>query len=427
MVGVMLTSHAADVNVPKMMRLRRVLRAVGLVSAGMALVGCDRTDAPAIGAFVPIDSPAASPSGESNLAVDASGVVHLTWLERLPDSSVAVRYARREAETWGPTRTIATNRDLFVNWADFPSVTVTSSGRLVVHWLQRSAAGKYSYDAMLAHSTDQGETWSTPVRLHADSSASEHGFVSVVPVADSAIAFWLDGGATTGGEGSDHGAMQVRSVSISAAGALGAEALVDEKSCDCCQTASALTSRGPIVVYRDRSDDEIRDIVVSRFAAGKWTPPAPVHNDGWHIEACPVNGPAIVANGDTVAVAWFTGARDTARVQVAYSFDAGASFGAPVRLDAGHPAGRVAMTADGRGAVIVAWVERLPGEAAEVRARVIAPDGRAMAATVVTRSHAARASGFPHLARAGNRLYASWTEPGDSARVRVAVASLAKR
>ncbi len=353
----------------------------------------------------------------------------MTWLERLPDSSVALRYARRDRDLWDSTRTITTRRDLFVNWADFPSITVTARGRLLVHWLQRSSAGKYSYDAILAHSSDQGRTWSAPVRLHSDSSPSEHGFVSVAPVGDSAVAFWLDGRATKAGEGHEGGAMQVRMTSISASGAVGeqSEALVDDKSCDCCQTAAALTSRGPVVAYRDRSDDEIRDIVVSRLDGGQWTVPSPVHNDGWHIEACPVNGPAIVARGDTVAVAWFTGARDTAKVQVAFSTDAGVSFGAPVRLDAGNPAGRVAMTFDERGWAIVAWVERLAGEAAEVRARVVAPDGRATAPAVVTRSSAARASGFPHLARIGDRLYAAWTEPGDSARVRFAVASLARR
>jgi hypothetical protein len=422
-----LTLSAARVNLRGMMRSRRALIFVGLLTAGIDFAGCARAEAPEIGAFTSLDSPAALQSGESNLAVDGSGAVHMTWLERLSDSSVALRYARRDRDAWDTTRTIATRHDLFVNWADFPSITVTSSGRLLVHWLQRSSAGKYSYDAMLSHSSDRGRTWSAPARLHADSSASEHGFVSIVPIGDSAVAFWLDGRETMEGDGPDGGAMQVRTASISGSAEVGAESVVDGRSCDCCQTASAQTSGGPIVAYRDRSADEIRDIVVARFEAGKWSAPALVHNDGWHIEACPVNGPAIIAHGDTVAVAWFTAARDTAKVQIAFSTDAGASFGAPVRLDAGTPVGRVALTADGRGSVIVAWVERLIGDEAEVRVRLVAPDGRAALPVIVTQSSAARASGFPHLARAGDRLYASWTQSGDSAHVRIAVASLAAR
>lgn len=423
----MLTRPDAHFNVRHMTRLSRTLPAVGILTAAFAFAGCTQTEAPGVGEFTLLETPAGSLSGESNLAVDPSGALHMTWLERLPDSSVALRYARRDGDVWDATQTIARRHDLFVNWADFPSITVTSSGRLFVHWLQRSSLGKYSYDAMLAQSSDQGRSWSTPVRLHADRSASEHGFVSVVSMGDSAIAFWLDGRATTGGEGLGAGAMQVRTASISASGEVGAESVIDGRSCDCCQTAAALTSRGPVVAYRDRSGDEIRDIVVSRFDAGKWSAPASVHNDGWHIEACPVNGPAILAHGDTVAVAWFTAARDTAKVQIAFSVDGGTSFGTPVRLDAGNPAGRVAVTDNGQGSVIVAWLERLTGEEAEVRVRLVAPDGKASPPVTVTRSTAARASGFPHLARVGDRLYASWTQPGDSTRVRVAVASLAKR
>lgn len=376
-----------------------------------------------------IDSPAATGSGESHLAVDAAGTLHLTWLERLPDSSVAMRYARRTSDRWSAPQTVTAGRNLFVNWADFPSVTVTSSGHLLVHWLQRSSAGKYSYDAMLSQSVDDGATWRTPVRMHTDSSASEHGFVSLLPVGDSAMAFWLDGAATHASEGHESGAMQVHTAAISRDGTRGPESVIDGRSCDCCQTAATVSARGPIVAYRDRSESEIRDIVVSRLEGGVWSAPSRVHNDDWHIEACPVNGPAIVARGDTVTVAWFTGARDTAKVQVAYSFDGGATFGPAVRLDGGNPAGRVAMTLGGdtQGSVIVAWVERLAGEDAEVRARVVAPDGTLSAPVVITHSSAARASGFPRLARIGNRLFASWTAPGDSARVRLAVASLALR
>jgi hypothetical protein len=400
---------------------------LALTAAIVTLAACGQAASPAIGTFAALESPARTLSGESHLAVDASGSLHMTWLERLPDSSVALRYARRQGDAWEATRTVVTRRDLFVNWADFPSVTVTTAGRVLVHWLQRSSAGKYSYDAMLAHSSDLGETWSTPVRLHADSSASEHGFASIVPLGDSAVAFWLDGRGTTAAEGAEHGAMQVRMASISASGERGAEMAVDVRSCDCCQTASAMTTRGPVVVYRDRSEEEIRDIVISRYDGTGFSEPATVHNDGWHIEGCPVNGPAIVARGDTVAVAWYTGARDTAKVQVAFSSDGGVSFGTPVRLDAGNPAGRVAMTFDGNGSAIVAWVERMTGEDAEVRARIVAPDGATTPPVVVARSSAARASGFPRLARVGNRVYASWTEPGDSARVRLAAAEVGGR
>ena len=185
-----------------------------------------------------------------------------------------------------------------------------------------------------------------------------------------------------------------------------------------------MTARGPVVVYRDRSPDEIRDIAVLRRVNGTWTEPARVHADEWHIEGCPVNGPSIVANGDEVAVAWFTGARDTARVNVAFSHDAGATFGAPVRVDDGNPVGRVDVEFDAAGRALVTWLERAGNDGAEVRVRPIAPDGKASPAILVAASSAARTSGFPRMVRSGNEIVFAWTQPGDTARVRLAVARL---
>ncbi|MBV6523038.1 MAG: hypothetical protein MNPFHGCM_03205 [Gemmatimonadaceae bacterium] len=406
-----------------MNRLGCARRALFHLAASATIAACGVGAPQEIGAFAPIDSPAAANSGESHLVASSDGTLHMTWLERLPDSTVALRYARRVGDAWDAPRTVTTRSDLFVNWADFPSVAVTSAGRLYVHWLQRSSASKYSYDVMLSQSADEGRTWSAPLRLHGDSSTAEHGFVSMLPMADSILAFWLDGNQTHPGGG----AMQVHARSISGLGAPGTESVVDTRTCDCCQTAAAMSGRGPVVVYRDRSEQEIRDIVIARWVDGGWSEPIRVHDDDWHIEACPVNGPAVVAAGDTVVVAWFTGARDTAKVQVAWSSDGGATFGSPTRVDAGNPAGRVAMTSDGRGAVVVAWLERLSGDNAEVRARLVAPGADPGDPVVIARSTHARASGFPRLARIGERLFASWTAPGDSARIRLAVAPIGTR
>jgi hypothetical protein len=198
--------------------------------------------------------------------------------------------------------------------------------------------------------------------------------------------------------------------------------IIDDRICDCCQTSAAITARGPVVVYRDRSPDEIRDISIVRRVDGKWTEPARVHADEWQIEGCPVNGPSVIATGEEVAVAWFTGARDTARVNVAFSHDAGATFSAPVRVDDGNPAGRVDVEFDGSGRALVSWLERVGEAGAEVRVRAIAPDGQRSPAMVVASSAAARTSGFPRMVRSGDEIVFAWTQPGDTSRVRLAVA-----
>jgi hypothetical protein len=212
---------------------------------------------------------------------------------------------------------------------------------------------------------------------------------------------------------------------VRADGTAGTETLVDGRTCDCCQTDAALTSRGVVVVYRDRSAQDVRDIYVTRRTEGGWTEGIPVHRDGWVISGCPVNGPAVDASGDRVAVAWFTGAGDRPRVYVAFSEDAGASFGDPVRVDGGDPSGRVdlSLLPDGRAAV--SWLERRGPEGAELRLASVGPGGREGPPVVVAPSSAARASGFPRMVRApwnGSEVVLAWTDASDAERPRVRVA-----
>jgi hypothetical protein len=343
----------------------------------------------------------------------------MSWLEKTGDSTVALKFSRLDGERWSPPGVVAERRDFVVNWADFPSVVVTTSGRLVAHWLQRSGAGKYHYDTRISHSSDQGRTWSPGVLLNRDSVPAEHGFVTLLPIDGDAVqAIWLDGRATVSKDTARR-AMQLLTARIGTDGSLGSEGILDERTCDCCQTAATMTASGTVVAYRDRSPDEIRDIAVVRLVNGRWSDPSIVHADGWRIDACPVNGPAIASRGDTVVVAWFTGAQDTARVRVAYSTDGGASFGNATRVDDGNPAGRVDVKLLDAGAV-VSWLERTDSTDAEVRARRVLADGRPGEAVTIARSSGARASGFPRMVRRGDDLIAAWTQPGDSARVRVA-------
>jgi hypothetical protein len=374
----------------------------------LVLAACTPAERTSSATFTEIPSPAALRSGEPFLATDSAGVVHMTWIERTGDSTHAVRYAHLDGETWSTPSTVVERRDLFVNWADYPAVIVTPSGRLLAHWLQRSGSGRYAYDVRVAQSADRGSTWSEGQVLHTDRSAGEHGFVALwLAPGDSVRAAWLDGrNMASGHDAHAKGAMTVQSVAVAPSGSLGGEQAVDLRSCECCQVAATVTPSGPVVAYRDRTEDEIRDIAVVRQVGGQWTQPAIVHADGWKIAACPVNGPALASRGDTVALAWFTGAQDTARVRVAFSVDAGRTFSTS-------------------GDAIVSWLERVPPEAAEVRVRRVARSGTMGPPLTVSRTSAARASGFPRIVRSGDALVAAWTVPGDSARVMLARLPLA--
>lgn len=359
-----------------------------------------------------LPSPAGPGSAEPELAAGPDGF-YLSWLERTGADTHALRFARLAPEGWTEPRTVMERSGLFVNWADFPSMLVLEDGTMAAHWLEKSGSGTYSYDVRAAVSTDGGETWGEDVIPHTDGVQSEHGFVSLFPADGRVGAVWLDGRETVSGE-----PMTLRFATLGADGASPDE-LLDESVCDCCQTSAAVAADGPVVVYRDRTEGEVRDIYAVRRVNGEWTEPRPVHQDGWVISACPVNGPAVAADGQRVAVAWFTGA-PSPRVQVAFSDDAGATFGPPVRVDDGEAQGRVDVVLLDDGTALASWLERSAGGgAAEIRLRRVSPDGVGSVLRLADTS-TERASGFPRMLRRGDELLFAWTEAGDPSQVRTA-------
>jgi len=318
-------------------------------------------------------------------------------------------------------RTIATGEDWFVNWADFPSLAIFPDSSMAAHWLARSGPESYAYDVRISRSYDGGTTWTLPLTPHRDSTQTEHGFVSLFPAPDgNPGAVWLDGREMTGGEGKHGGGnMTLRYVSLPRDGDPSGGVVLDEKVCECCQTSAAVTSEGPIVVYRDRLEGEVRDISIVRWSDDRWSSPQTVSRDGWTINGCPVNGPAIDASGSRVAVSWFTAAGDTPRVKIAFSRDAGATFDGPIVVDDGSPSGRVDIVLLDDGSAMVSWLERVAG-GGELRARQVWMDGRLAPSMTIAPSGTARSSGFPRMVRSGEKIVFAWTGDG----VRTAVRSL---
>jgi hypothetical protein len=356
-------------------------------------------------------------SGKTFLASGPAGEAILTWFEPVPEERAALKVAIRRDGAWSAPRTVAEHDRFFVNWADFPSLVVTTDGRWVTHWLEKTAARPYAYHVMLSTSTDEGATWSTPIRAHADTSSTEHGFAALSPRPDGGVDMvWLDGQMMTG----EHaGTMQVRFGSLLPDGSLAPEVVLDDRTCECCQSRLARTTSGLVATYRDRSEEEVRDIGVVRLADGQWQPPTLVASDGWVHRACPVNGPGLDAQGDRVGLAWYTQADSLPRVLFAWSTDGGASFDEPVRIDAGSPVGRPDLVVEDDGSALVAWLEGTDETGAEWRMVRVSPSGEVGPAQVLHRTSRARNTGFARMVRAGPDLLVSVTAVGDTGGVRV--------
>ncbi|MDZ7789418.1 MAG: sialidase family protein [Xanthomonadales bacterium] len=367
-----------------------------------------------------IKPPASAGSLAPSFASLEDGRVVLTWLEPVK-AGHALKFSVLDETGFGPARTIAQGDDWFANWADTPGLFVLPNGDWMAHWLVKSGPSTYAYDVVMAGSGDEGQSWSETFTPHADGTQTEHGFVSYFADADDRAGLvWLDG-RETGGHSAGHGegAMTLRTATIGPDGAVASRQLLDERVCDCCQTAAAMTPDGPVVVYRDRSDDEIRDLYVVRRSTEGWSKPRRLHADDWRIGACPVNGPAIVTEGDRVGVAWFTIGGGEPRVELAISTDAGASFKRVDTLGPGTALGRVDLAAHGNGFVL-SWVDR-PESGGVLRLAGYDWSGRQRWLRSASEVDAGRASGFPRLAAVGNDdILVAWTGVRDGEqRVRV--------
>lgn len=362
---------------------------------------------------LPVPGRAAQP----DLVVTADGRLLLSWIEAGSGSAHALMFASFDGKTWDAPREIARGDDWFVNWADTPHLVATEDGALWAHWLRQSARAAYAYDVVLSRSGDGGKTWSSPLEINDDGTPTEHGFVSLWPQSRDTLGIaWLDG-RNTAGEGhgghEEHGggAMTLRVANFDASLRKSAESELDPRTCDCCQTSAAMTAAGPLLVYRDRDGDEIRDIVVTRFDHGAWTLPRKVHDDRWMMPACPVNGPAVAADGMQAWVAWYTAAGDLPKVRVARSQDGGDSFSAPIELDSGlQVQGRVGVAVDGAGAW-VNWTREDAGGQSLWLAHYNADLSKELQRIEVARLQGrGRATGFPQMVASEDAVYLVWTD-----------------
>jgi thiol-disulfide isomerase/thioredoxin len=411
-----------------------------LILAVLAIAACARSS----------PSPPASPAGEQvalartrplepplghgatspNLVATPDGAL-LTWLEPIAATPSAhrLRFARFSRGAWTPAATITQGPNVIANWADVPSIARQEDGTLVAHWAEKSALpgahgdDAHGYDVVIARSVDGGATWRRLGAPHRDGTDTEHGFVSLVADGDAVIAFWLDGRAMANGQ-TDETALRSARIRDT----IGEEQLIDDRVCDCCSTSATATPAGPVVTYRDRSLDELRDPWVARRPGEAWSAPRPVHADGWRIAGCPVNGPKIVAMERELALAWYTRAGERPGVRIAFSSDAGLSFDRPIEIDAASgdlaPLGHVDVVIDHPGEAIVSWVAAKK-DTAHLRVRRVARDRRRGAALELATIPAARDSGLPRMVRVEHDLVFAWTDPR-AATVRTSLLPLAQ-
>jgi hypothetical protein len=317
----------------------------------------------------PLANPSADGSVQPNWSAAPDGSAILSWVEPVKNGGYSLRYAIRKGAAWSEARTVIAGRHFFRHPAEAPEVIQIGDKLWLAHWVENvkeSSDAEYIY----VSSSVDGVHWSAPLMANRDRGEVQHGLVSMAASGpNEASLFWLETP-----KGDDGPGYLMRTV-VDASGKGIKEERLDDDVCDCCPTAVARTAKGLIVAYRDHTPDNIRDIAVLRFENGKWAPSKIVHADNWRLDACPVNAASVAAKGDHVALAWFTGATEPAKVQMLFSDDGGATLGKLIPVSTGPALGNTSLALTDDGGAIVSWLERNAGGDARLLVREVSPAG----------------------------------------------------
>jgi hypothetical protein len=209
-----------------------------------------------------------------------------------------------------------------------PTITADDEGRISVAWLQ-AAEGLLWY----ARSEDGGQTFGpsrqvTPARR-------PHATLLGMTVDDAhqPVLAWLEG----------HGMVAVAHSQDDGATFPGSR-MVESKICDCCQPQPIVLGGQILVAYRNlltgENGDDVRDIYLLRSEdEGATFDEVRVSDAPWYFPACPISGPAVASDGETLYVSWMDGRNDPdgdlseTDIWIANSTDNGRTFSSNVRVN----------------------------------------------------------------------------------------------
>lgn len=360
---------------------------------------------------------------QPSITADRRGGYLLTAIERNEGSAQLFFHRLDQAGLVLESGLIASGSDWFVNWADFPSLTVADNGDWLSFVLRKSdISSPYAYDIWTTRSIDRGATWTPLAKLNDDSLPTEHGFVSLLPDGDDRVlAVWLDGrrGAQGAGAGHDEHAgahTSLRSAVLRRDGAPIEVAELDSLTCDCCTTDALRLPAGPLVAYRNRSEAEVRDIGTVEREDKSWSAAQIPVADQWHMPGCPVNGPALAGLGVQALMVWPTQAKGEFEVRAALR--GAESWRALPSLEiAPDLQGRVDAASWTDGHALVSWLGvNASGDQRQPVLRVaeLNQQGEVLTRVDVRPIPSGRNTGMPRMASVDGSAILVWTEPSES-------------
>ena len=341
--------------------------------------------------------------------VSSVGSLSLSWISSDDNEKSSLNFSQFKDGKWFNPHTIASGSDWFINWADFPTHAINEN-LILSSYLKKSTSGEYNYDIILNLQKLNGKKIKENFILHTDGTKSEHGFVSIASNNNKGFyVSWLDGRNTIEkGIESQHKPMTIRFAEVTSDGDVINEIELDSATCDCCQTSIAATRNGPVVVYRDRSKKEVRDIYITRKINGIWEAPSAIHNDGWIINGCPVNGPKVASSLNNLAVSWFTVSNGRPIVNLSFSKSNGENFETPLKINDLDAIGRVDIVFLNEKNVLVSYIEG-DGNGTFLRIKKVSIDGKVSAPITISEIDGGRNTGVPQLEKFNDEIFIVWT------------------
>jgi hypothetical protein len=319
----------------------------------------------------------------------------------------------------------------------------SSDPEITVLWTARSTGGT---EVKTTRSRDGGKTFDPPVALQSSGAAGDRGWPALTLDQEGAAhAIWLDhrGLAAERGSGAGHShrqkgaahdgvAMAQKSgLYYAAAGSPSGERELAKGVCYCCKTALAAGPGGVLyAAWRHVYPGNLRDMAftISRDRGKSFAAPVRVREDGWSIEGCPDDGPAMTVDAEgTAHLVWPTvldGPSPEGALFYASTRD-GRTFGRSTRIPTlGSPKPSHPQISIGRGGrLVVAWDEAIGGRrVAAARELTPGPD-RVDFGPVVTLADEGPAM-YPVLASTDAGTLAVWTTGGDASVIRTRIVAL---
>jgi len=311
------------------------------------LVACGRDEsgaAPAAGEWADLHAPVeivdwALPSlrpgtHSPGLALTHDGRLLLSWVNSQRGRRHIFQFSSYDLarQQWrGAPFTVVIGNSLVTADNNRPQMAASRDGALWAQWLQTSGQEGVR-DLMFSRSRDGGANWDEPQMPYPDHFRHRNGHVAVWPRGDHGLGMawltWYVTGNPTKAV-SLHTEANVQFVKLADTGWM-----VEAWDSGCAApTSAALTSLGPLLAFRGRTDDGAYDIhVVRRDDDDGWLEPVQVHADAARFSSCLDSGPVVAAHGEAAAVAWLTEEGGQWTVRMALSTDAGHSFSAPVEI-----------------------------------------------------------------------------------------------